>query len=320
MSKTKQGNKDISNNNSCLSDYDQNQTNGDSYWMPLKQTGKNGPLTTKSIEIKAAKQITPNLSNNSPNILSPKTPQSKSLRTTPLTIKTTPNYQSRNSYRKKLFQPSTPESPLLKSRPPVMSSTVYSPMKEVPSKFPWGENIYCYHCGSTVNLIQSGRIMEHLSKLSIEDVGRTVFDLEKLSDTGMASKCVYLLENDNSNQLSDDGVDFLTAMTKNKPLPKIQPTVDTKEMPNVNNSKALSEDTLYSVTDNDAWKPLLSLDILDVEEMLELLDTSSNNVTVNIKEPKVNIKEPKVPTNTAKTSVKDKSLSPIPKRQLRPRK
>ncbi len=313
MSKTKQ---EIVNNN-CLSDYHQDQTNGYSYWKPHKTPGKTDPITPKSTEIKPAKQITPH---NLYNLFQPpKTPQSKSLQKTPLTAKSTPNYRPRSCYRRNLFQSSTPESPLLKNHPPVLSSTVFSPMKKNSSKFSWGENIYCYHCGNTVNLTQSGRIMEHLSKLSVEDIGRTVFDLEKLSDTGMASKCVYSVENVNNH--SNEAIDFLTAMSKSKTLPtkgQLTPNTVAEEQTNINTSKLPEslDDILYSVTDNDSenFKPLLSLDIFDVEEMLKLLETSSDDTAVNCKEPEK-------PTYTVSTtSVQDKSLSPIPMRQLRPRK
>ncbi len=310
-------------------------------WMPRTSN------TNLQGGIKAAKQITPILPKYVRTNPSPQIPQSKLFRTPP-TPKTTPKYRPRSHCRRNLSQQfTTPVSPLLKNPPPIMSSTVYTPVKNPPTHLPWGENIYCYHCGGTVNLLQSSRVMEHLSKLTIKDIGRTVFDLEKLSDTGMASKCIYSLENSDNDMLCD-GDNFLEDILKpntSKSLETCPPIAnrdkqDTTAKTNEKKPTKLIEnweDTLYSITAdsfNDPWPPLSSLDVLDVEEMLKLLDTSLDDATAQPDVPSVesdkektsldggtaNTPQPDVPSNTSVESDKEKSPSPIPKRQLRPRK
>ncbi|XP_064400827.1 uncharacterized protein LOC135346978 [Halichondria panicea] len=315
-------------------------------WMPRT------PNTKLQGGIKVAKQITPSLilpkyarANSSP-----KTPQSNLFRTPP-TPKTTPKYRPKGYCRRSLSQSfTTPVSPLLKNPPPIMSSTVYTPVKN--PHLPWGENIYCYHCGGTVNLLQSSRIMEHLSKLTIKDIGRTVFDLEKLSDTGMASKCIYSLENsDSDNIMFCDGNNFLEDISKPTTSKSLEACPianrDKQDTTTTNKRKPKKptdnwEDTLYSITtdSNDPWPPLSSLDVLDVEEMLKLLDTSLDGATANIMQPDVpsnisvksnkentsldddataNAPQPTAPSLSVESD-KKKIPSPIPKRQLRPRK
>lgn len=145
------------------------------------------------------------------------TPRSSDALTPPLN--TTPKYyKSRRQIKAKKSLFKTPVSPLLRNPVPVMGQTVYSPLKDSPTQFPWGDTICCYHCGCTINLLRASRLMKHLSKLMVQDVGRTVFDLEKLSDTGMASKCIYTLENSvRDPPLFSNNESFIATMLKSPP-------------------------------------------------------------------------------------------------------
>ena len=165
--------------------------------------------------------------------------------------------------------------------------------------------------------MRATKIMEHSSTLSVEDLGRTVFDLEKLSDTGSASKCISSLEdlpqffkayNSFSNTfktLSKSSKAHASANTDSllEPLQKTRITDKTPKRKSTSGNDVICPlpSPVFCKSDDDQLQSWAVLDILDVEEMLKLLESTPEQKESQGKD-----------TNANKTP-----RSPIPIKQLR---
>ena len=131
--------------------------------------------------------------------------------------------------------------------------------------------------------------MEHSS---VEDLGRTVFDLEKLSDTGSAARCIYPLDSGSLHFFKAYNSFSTTVKTLTKSsrahtnadslLEPLQKTRITDKTPKRKSKKSSSRNDeicplpspVFCKTGNDQLQSWEVLDILDVEEMLKLLEST----------------------------------------------
>ena len=246
-----------------------------------------------------------------------------------------------------------------------------------------GDTILCYHCGNTISIQRSlkknHRFDVGMSAAgSMLETGRTVFDLEKLADTGTIKESIFSLESTDreKSQFLFERQDFLTTMVRppskahahcrkdsfvDSFLSAITPTrtknttnlFDNKQKLDSNGSirpRCSSGVSWSPYSDCDDLTKLFSpavchlqsehnslaqswskLDSLDVQEMLQLLesttdvlygvaphtDTKANDVVCKDKEV---YKETEKDEKSKEQDSPEIKSPPVPPRILRPRK